>query len=155
MSLQESQRGTQGNKTGANAWHVFIPVFSVLPHMRYTCVTSPEKWDIGELETVKLQAKRPLEKGRTSLFDTQTWSKSTLFKPCKGEDGPGPKYYQTFLAQGSIFISRFVRFHSLKERPVPILLWLDGSQCQYETNGKIFAIHTSTTRPDMYYPVLR
>jgi len=69
MALQESQRGIQGNETGAYAWNVFIPIFSVLPHMRYTCFKSPEKWGIGELGTVKLLAKRPLEKGRTSFFD--------------------------------------------------------------------------------------
>lgn len=91
------------------------------------------------------------------MHDTQTWSKSTLFKPCKSIVGPGPKHYQEFLAQDMMFISRFVRLNSLKERSFPIVQGLDGSQCQYETNGKIFAINTSTTRPDIYsyYSVLR
>jgi len=84
------------------------------------------------------------------MHDTQTWSKSTLFKPCKGKVGPGPKQYQAFLAQDRMFISRFVRLNSLKERSVPIVKGLDGSQCQYETNGKIFAINTSSTSPDIH-----
>jgi hypothetical protein len=76
------------------------------------------------------------------MHDTQTWSKSTLFKPCKGEVGPGPKHYQAFLVQVRMFISRFVRLNSLKERSVSTVYGFDGSQCQYESKGKIFAINT-------------